>query len=34
MRSSLSELKGMEKDLKSAFDTLLKNKAASESKLK
>jgi hypothetical protein len=34
MKTSLAELKAMEKDLKSSFDNLLKNKGASESKLK
>ena len=34
MKTSLAELKAMEKDLKSSFDNLLKNKGTSESKLK
>ena len=34
MKTYLSELKGMEKDLKSSFDTLTKNRNAAEHKLK
>ena len=34
MRSQLSELKNMEKDLKASFDCLLKEKRSNEQRLK
>jgi hypothetical protein len=34
MRGHLADLKNMEKDLKSSFDNLIKDKNASEQKLK